>query len=140
MAFQLAGISLFPVLGAAVTAMAIGAFWYSPACFGKVWIKLSGVSDATMQKAKKNGMGKYYAAAFLSNVVMAFVLSLVIKEISNPGAIAGAFIGVLVWLGFIATVSLGMVLWEGKPFKLYLLNNAHELVILVVMGAILGAF
>lgn len=138
MAFELFGIAVLPVFGAAVAAMIIGASWYSPLGFGKAWVRLSGVSKATMEKAKKKGMGKSYAAAFASNIVMASVLALFISG-PRASAYSGVVTGGFIWLGFIATMTLGMVLWEGKPFKLYLLNNGHELVTLVVMGAILGA-
>lgn len=139
MAFELFGISVLPILGAAVAAMIIGALWYSPVGFGNAWIKLSGVSKATLAKAKKRGMGKIYAAAFASNLVMASVLAFFLTG-PQASAISGAVTAAVIWLGFIATMSLGMVLWEGKPFKLYLLNNGHELLTLVVMGAILGAW
>lgn len=42
------------------------------------------------------------------------------------------------WLGFIAPVTLGVVLWEGKPWKLWVLHNAYYLLALLVMGVILG--
>jgi len=38
--------------------------------------------------------------------------------------------------GFVI-VMLNKVLWEGKPFKLYLLDAAHYLVVLLAMGSIL---
>lgn len=141
MAFQFLWIpiNVWPVLGAAVAAMIIGALWYSPVGFGNAWVRLSGVSKETLEKAKKQGMGKKYAVMFASNVVMAYILAFFTFG-PHATAATGALTGFLAWLGFIATVSLGMVLWEEKPFKLYLLNNGHELVTLVVMGAILGAF
>lgn len=34
--------------------------------------------------------------------------------------------------------SYGVVLWEGKSWKLWFLNNAYHLVVLTVMGVILA--
>lgn len=48
--------------------------------------------------------------------------------------------GFWAWLGFVATIMLGMTLWEGKPFRLYLLNAGYQLLNLLVMGAILAAW
>ena len=42
------------------------------------------------------------------------------------------------WLGFVAPVTLGSVLWEGKSPKLWVLNNGYYLVSLIVMGVILA--
>lgn len=39
---------------------------------------------------------------------------------------------------FIAPVTLGVVLWEGKPWKLWVLNNGYQLLSLLVMGVILA--
>ena len=46
--------------------------------------------------------------------------------------------GFWVWLGFIATTMIGIVLWEIKPVKLYLLIVAYYLISLLVMGSILA--
>jgi hypothetical protein len=43
----------------------------------------------------------------------------------------------LVWVGFVATVSAGMVLWGGKPVQLYLLNNVSYLIGLILMSIVL---
>ena len=71
---------------------------------------------------------------------MAYVLDYLISILSYNTAGAGAVLGLWVWLGFLATSMLGSVLWDGKPFALYLINVAHYLVVLVVMGAILGVW
>ena len=42
-----------------------------------------------------------------------------------------------IWLGFIATVTFGNVLWYGKPKGLWVLENAYYLVNLLIMTAIL---
>jgi hypothetical protein len=41
------------------------------------------------------------------------------------------------WLGFIATTSLGMVLWEGKSWKLYAINIGYYFVTFIIGGLFL---
>ncbi len=41
---------------------------------------------------------------------------------------------------FVATVTLGSVLYEKRSFSLYALNNGYQLVSLVVMGAVLAVW
>jgi hypothetical protein len=53
---------------------------------------------------------------------------------------AGIALGAMVWLGFIATVTLASVLYEKRSVNLYILNNGYQLVSLVVMGAIVAAW
>ena len=78
----------------------------------------------------------------ISAVVMSYVLahSLVFAAayLKMSGVRAGIMCGFWNWLGFIAPVTLGAVIWEGKPWKLWLLLNSNYLVALPVMGVILA--
>lgn len=56
------------------------------------------------------------------------------------GAGAGISAGFWNWLGFIAPVMLGMVIWEGKSWKLWSLQSGYYLVSLIVQGIILASF
>lgn len=136
MAIPFVTVNYTAVLVASVVGMIIGAIWYGP-LFGKAWMKLSRLSPKDMAKMKKKGMGKGYLAMFIGLLVMNFVLAHMLK-FAQAATVAEAVVGgVLIWLGFIATVMLGSVLWEGKPISLYAINAFHYLVILAVSGAIL---
>jgi hypothetical protein len=131
-------VSWLGVLIAAAASFAIGMFWYSPAGFGKQWMKLVGLSTADMEKAKKKGMGKTMGMAAVTQLVTAFVLAHFVIFTGSTSWLDGAQTGFWLWLGFMATKSLGMVLWENKPKELYFLNIGHDLVGMLVMGAILA--
>ena len=123
------------VILAAVVAMGIGAFWYSPLGFGKMWTSLIGLTKKDMEKAKEKGMGKAYGITFVSLLVMSYILSIFVN---NTGVIGGLKTAFILWLGFVATVSIGGVLWKDEPWTLYFLNSAHWLVVMLVMGMING--
>ncbi len=53
-------------------------------------------------------------------------------------AMEGMMVGFWAWLGFVATIMLGKVIWEMTPVKLYGINVAYYLVSLLLMGAILA--
>jgi hypothetical protein len=125
------------VIGAAVVAMGIGAFWYSPVGFGKMWMKLTGMGPKDLEKAKEKGMKKAYGVSFVSLLVMSYILSVFVD---NGGVIGGLKTGFWLWLGFVATVSVGGVLWRNEPWTLYLLNISHWLVVVLVMGVINGVW
>jgi len=137
---QEASINYIAVLVAAVVNMIIGALWYSPVLFGNLWMRLSGMDKKSIGKSKQKGMGKLYAAAFISTFVMAFVLAHFIDYTESSTVSDGMQAGFWIWLGFIATVSLGGVLWEKKPIKVWVLNNAYNLFGLLVMGSILAVW
>ena len=135
-----ASINNIAVVAAAVVSMVIGAAWYSPLLFGKLWMKLSWMTEKQLAEAKKKGMAKSYAIAFLAVLVMSYVLAHFVDYLGATTVMAGVEAGFWLWLGFVATVLINGVLWEGKPFKLYLLNIAHYLIALLVMGAILAVW
>ena len=133
-------INYVAVVVAAIAANVLGAIWYSPAGFGKVWMELSGFTEKKMGEAKKKGIAKMYAVGFLSTLVMAYVLAHMVDYTDATTVMGGLQAGFWIWLGFVATVQLGSVLWEGKPVKLYLLNTSYYLVNLLLMGTILAVW
>lgn len=129
------------ILGASLAMMLVGFFWYSPALFGKAWMKLSGVSSEKMQKAKKSGSAnKSYTIAFIMTIISTAILLFFIRKTGSASLAGGLTVAFWVWLGFMATKSMAMFLWESKPMKLYWINTLHDLVAILVAGAILGAW
>jgi hypothetical protein len=133
-------VNYLAVLVGGIITMALGAFWYSPAGFGTLWQKLSGVTDEKIAQAKQGGMGKLYAANFVAALVMAFVLAHVVVAFEATTVPQGMQAGFWIWLGFIATTMLGTVLWDGKPFKLYAINAGYYFVSLLIVGSLLAVW
>ena len=134
-------INYLAVLVAAIAAMAIGFLWYGP-LFGKVWIRLMGfdkLNKKEMDKMKEKGK-KSMPIAFVVSLIMSYILAHFVDYTQAATFADGAIAGIWLWLGFIATVQIGSVLWEGKPVKLYIINTLHYLVTLIVMGGILAVW
>lgn len=135
-------INILSLLIAVIVSNVLGMLWYGP-IFGKQWMKLMKFSDADIKKAKECGMGKSMLLMILASILMAFVLSHAIAyasafyELSGP--FAGAMGGFWNWLGFVVPVTLSSVIWEGKPWKLWVLNNGYYLASLVLMGMIIAS-
>ncbi len=95
-----------------------------------------GVKDQSMG----GGMGKTLVWTFIGSLVTAGVLRKFATMVGATSVGAGISLGAMVWLGFIATVTLASVLYEKRSVNLYILNNAYQLVSLAVMGAIVAAW
>lgn len=139
-------VNYFMIVLAAVSSMVLGFLWYGP-IFGKQWQRLMGWTDKDFEKLKKDKgseMNKLYGFQFIGSLFMAFVLShaLVFAKdyLGTAGVSAGLQTGFWNWLGFVAPVTLGSVLWEGKSWTLYMLNNGYYLVTLLTMGVILSVW
>lgn len=133
-------LNLIAVLVAAVTAMALGALWYSPLMFGNIWMKLSGMTKGDINKTKKRGVGKLYLAGFIGSLLMSYVLSFLIYATGSTNMGDGVKIGMITWAGFVIPLLLSSILWEGKPLKLYILNVTYWLISLVLMTIVISAW
>jgi hypothetical protein len=105
-------INYLIVAVAAVANMVLGMIWYSQQLFGKQWMHLMGISREQMQEGKKKGMGRSYAVALISSLVMAYVLAMFINLLGVVDASGAWKLAFWIWLGFLATTMLGSVLWE----------------------------
>ena len=81
---------------------------------------------------------------FIGSLVMSYVLlhSIVFgnEYVKTSGIGGGLMGGFFSWLGFIAPVTLTNVIYEKRPWKLWLLDNSFWIVSLLVMGSILSAW
>lgn len=127
-----------PIFAAAVASFVVGFIWYLPGVFGNAWMAMIGMSQKEMEDGKNTGMASSMVVGFIAQLIMAFVLYMFMEMNADTSPAGGAAVGALAWLGFVATTMLGSVLWEKRPVKLFLLNAAHWLVALIVMGFVLG--
>ncbi len=126
----------WPVFVAAAANMIISMLWYGP-LFGARWMKETGMTDADAKKAKEKGMAKEMVIAFISSIVMAYVLAQVIILAAAFTAASAVMTAVWIWLGFMATLLLSGVLWRGESWALYVINAGHRLVALAAMALLM---
>ncbi len=133
-------MNFWPILVASVVIFGISTLWYSPILFGKEWMDLVKLSDEEAEVSRSKGLWKLYIVQFIMSLISFCVLAFIITSSNSDGASNGAFVGFLVWLGFVMTSGIGSLIWEKKPFKLVLINSVSILLNLVIGGAIIGAW
>jgi len=133
-------VNYLAIVVAAVASMVVGFVWYG-VLFKKRWMSLMGITSDSMANMKMTA-NQAYMWQFVASLVMAYVLAhslLFANAYLNVGAIqAGVMVGFWNWFGFVAPVTIGIVLWENKPWTLWFLNVSNYLVSLIVMGVILS--
>ena len=135
-------VNYWAVLASAVVMIVLGSLWYGP-LFGKQWMAMMGIKmPEKMTPEIQKGMMRSYAIMALGSFLLSLVLahSIIFGKaylgISGISAgLQGAFWN---WLGFIAPVTLGPVLWENKPWKLWVLNAGYYLVGMLIIGVLLS--
>lgn len=127
-------INPLALLLAVVINMVLGSLWYSPLLFAKQWLKLTGKSESEL---KKTSMVQAMGLAFLTSVVMAFILVQVILP-APVSFVSGMVIGFWMWLGFVATSTAAPYIFERRPWGLYFINNSYNLISMMLMGGVLA--
>ncbi|MBM4171926.1 MAG: DUF1761 domain-containing protein [Ignavibacteria bacterium] len=131
-------INYIAVLLCGIVAMGIGALWYSPMLFGKIWVASI---DKTEEELEKDFQPiKAYSVSFLAQLVMAFVLALLLRYVNAGTPEEGIRLGFMVWIGFTATTMTVNFLFEGKTFKHFLVDSSYHFIVLMLSGLILGAW
>lgn len=133
-------VNIWAVILATLSTLLVGSIWYHPRVLGNRWMQLAGVDP---EEAQQSGAIPIIVAVIVS-LVTAYVLA--ILATLTHSFYGGSFlantvlIGVVAWAGFIAARITTHDSFEGRPTSLTTLNIAHELVTVVVMALIIGAF
>lgn len=129
------GINYLAVVVAAIAYMALGALWYSPALFGRAWMRLIG-------KSKEQIAADFKAINYLWAIIAAFLASYGIARLMLWTGLSG--VGEAIKLALLVGVSFVLAaMWvndsfEARPRALTLVNVAYHLAGLIVAAIILG--
>ena len=133
-------INIWAVLLATVSSMVVGSIWYAKPVFGNYWMRAVGHDEESMRKGA--------ALPLIVTVVVSFITAWVL---AGSAAIAqnfyhGSFLAntlltaLILWGGFTAARMITHDAFDRRPSGLTVLNIAHELVTLLIMGLIIGLF
>ena len=128
------------VAASAVAYWVLGALWYSPLLFARPFIALKGWTPEQVAALQAQSHAGEIGAAFISSLVLAYVLAHFVKFTGAETVRTGMLTGFWLFLGFVLTTNLETVIFEGRPLGLYLINNGYHLVGLLGMGALLAVW
>lgn len=132
-------INWLAVAVATLASFALGALWYSPILFSKIWQREVGLSDEDLKGAN---LAKIFGTCLLLTAVMAFGMAMMIQG-HGKGSIdwkGGMLHGVFIGLCFVAATIGINYLYQRKSFLLWIIDAGYQVCFLMLMGAILGAW
>jgi hypothetical protein len=129
------GLNIWAVLVAALSTFLIGGLWYSPAVFGKAWMRENGFTEESL---KGSNMVKIFGLTFFLALIAAINLAMFLGPEDKPEM--GALWGFAAGFGWVATFVGTHYLFERKSFTLFLINAGYSVISLTVMGVILAAW
>jgi hypothetical protein len=131
-------INYWAVVLAMLSSMLVGSIWYTPKVFGSYWMRV----------AKVDPDGPSAVGAIVATLLVSFITAWVLAGATfiswsfyGGGYLWNAVLtaGIL-WAGFTAARFITHDAFERRPSGLTILNIAHELVTLVLMGVIIGVW
>jgi hypothetical protein len=139
------GLNYLAILVAAVVGWLAGAVWYT--VLSRHWMAAQGKTPEEFRRQAETikGTPAFYlpfALAFLAQLVMAWVLAGLLAHL-GPGQVTirnGVVSGAFVWLGFVATTVAVNNMFAMRRLMLTVIDAGHWLVVLVLIGAVIGAF
>jgi len=135
-------LNYIAVLLAALASFAFGAAWYGT--LAKAWLAARGGVDRQQAMTRLGPLPIPYLIAFLAELVMAWMLAGILLHLARAGLALGPRNGLIsaafLWLGFIATTLVVNHAFQGAKTALTIIDGGHWLGVLLIQGAILGAW
>jgi hypothetical protein len=140
-----AGLNFVAILVAAVAGWLAGAVWYT--VLSRPWVSAQGKTPQEFRRQGeklKGTLASYlpFVVAFVAELLMAWMLAGVLGHL-GPGQVTirnGVISAAFLWFGFVlTTVAVNNMFAMRKPL-LTVIDAAHWLVVLLLMGAVIGAF
>jgi len=133
-----AGANYLAIVIAAVVAWLAGAVWYMS--LSKFWISAVGLTPERMREAKSRP-GAYlpFIYVFVAELIMAWVLAGLLGHIGAVSPRGGLISGAFCWLGFVITTIVVNNSFAMRNWRLSVIDGGHWLVVLLLMGAVIGA-
>ena len=134
---ELQNINYLAVAVATVVSYVLGFAWYHWAVFGEAWANALGITKE--QADNTEGLGGAFVVSLISGFAKSLCMALIMAAANISGLLNGAFFGLIV-AGVFTVTSLGYYNGFARtPSKLTLINSAHSIAELVLIGAIIGA-
>jgi hypothetical protein len=135
------GINYLAVFIAGLAGFGFGAVYYMS--LSGPWMNAVGWTpdqQAAHMKGELNPSKAPFAIAIAANFVMAWVLAGVIGHMGPVTIRSGLISAAFIWFGFIATTLSVNYAFSGRKPMLTVIDGGHWLGVLLVMGAVVGAF
>lgn len=124
-------LNWWAIIVATLVPMAVGMVWYR--ALAEPWMRAVGKTREELGGANI-GYGVALAAAF----VTAYVLARVVDWADATSFGDGLLVGLIVWIGFVATTMAVNGIFAGRTWRLWAIDSGYYLTNLLAMGVILA--
>jgi len=135
---ELQSLNYLAVAIATITSYVLGFTWYHWALFGEAWANALGLTKE--QADNTEGLGGAFTISLVSGLTKTILIALLMSATNIPGVLSGAFFGAVIAAVFTVTSLAYYNGFARTSSKLTLINSAHSIVELTLIGAVIGMF
>ena len=125
------------VLCALGLCLGLGALWYSPLMFGRVWYRLKRYTPEQAEKLQ-GSIRPAYIVSLIGYATMAMVVATLVIALDLTSALEGLLLGFLLWIGFVFTTGLIANMFSERRFRSFVIDTTYQLACLLIMGSVIG--
>ncbi|MDN3648214.1 DUF1761 domain-containing protein [Reinekea marina] len=132
---ELANVSIWVIVIAAVIQMAGGAMWYGP-LFGKAWMKGMGIdpNDKELMAEMQKSAGPAYGASLVFAIIFGYAIDLLFNHIPIASLTIAIFWTLLLYVAFTFANTIKGVLWGEISKSVFIINTGFEVVFFLIVG------
>lgn len=132
-------INYLAVIVAALVSFGLGALWYSPVLFGKLWQNEVGLSDEQLKEGGSGAMMTTFGGSLILMIVMILGLAMILSaQVGIMDLMRGLKTGLLAGAMFAAS-SMGInYLYQRKSMKLFFIDACYQVAYMGISGIILA--
>ena len=130
------GVNYLAVIIATLAGFGLGTVWYM--VLAKPWMHAVGKTEA--DRPQGGAQVLLFAIAIVALFVMALMLAGLMGHIGDITVRGGVVSGFFVWLGFVITTMGVNHAFSGAKPMLTLIDGGYWLAVLLIQGAVIGAF
>lgn len=132
------GVNYVAVITAALAGFGLGAVWYT--VLSRPWLRAMGKTAAELKQTTGPSKVMPFAISIIALLIMAWMLAGLLGHLGDVTIRGGVISGAFVWLGFvITTMGVNHAFGGAKPM-LTLIDGGYWLAVLLIQGAVIGAF
>jgi len=131
-------INYLAVVIATLAGFGLGAVWYL--VFSRAWLQALGKTEAELKRDQGAAKALPFIIALVALFIMAWMLAGLMGHLGQVSLRGGILTGLFVWTGFVITTMGVNHAFSGANSRLTLIDGLHWLAVLVLMGAVIGAF
>ncbi|MBU1176200.1 MAG: DUF1761 domain-containing protein [Alphaproteobacteria bacterium] len=136
-----AGLNYLAIFIAGIASFMFGGAWYG--LLSKPWMNAAGLDEETLKASSRRGGTTWLMiVTFLGQLLMSWVLAGLIGHL-GPDQVTvrnGIISALFVWAGFVLTTTAVNHGFQRRLGTLTLIDLGHWLGVLLIQGAIIGAF